>query len=183
MKHFASGLAVAAVACLICTVTPLARGNTVCDSPLDTVDAYLALQSTRQTAAGRFVGRFMIHNRFGNALSLRGTMEHGVLFVEYPEAEIQVKDVAGRWVTWPYPAGSFERPPDRLTIASGERGTIDVGLPNTAQISQAGLDLRIHVTTMDSSACIESLPFVALQDRGPVSGFESTRSNKGLERQ
>jgi hypothetical protein len=159
--------------------SPSAAEPDLCISAYGSVSFRLHLKVATRSPSGSFTGQFEIENiRIGNArydrdIVLAGHVNHDVFSMDYPQVVPQFMDLNGTWQSFGQLQGSFIEPPDNLRVPLGAKATFVTSLPTDESLALGGTKFRILVEVSDPAVCIPSRPFVVVQKRGPIEGFQS----------
>ncbi len=109
-------------------------------------------------------GIFKIVNNSKKPLVLAGERKNEGFVVRYPDAYFQALGADGIWEKLLYLVGSFAKPPDTLTIASGLSGNVLVSTYDATYYAQgkrnkASLKFRVVLPRPPNYSCVISTPF------------------------
>jgi len=91
-------------------------------------------------------------------------------------------DLNGTWVPFTQLPGTFMAPPNTLRLAPLAKAAFVTRLPSSESLLLGGYKFRLLLRLAKPSICIASDPFVVIQQRGPIEGFNSARrSTKSFE--
>ena len=121
-----------------------------------------------------FFGVFELENRSSQAIVIPGHKGKNTFTSGRPDVTIQFKDLTSNWESLLSLPGSFLPRPDRMTIASGGKGSLSIFLMPPEVANQSASEFRVLIRLFDPATCITSAPFIPRPRRDPVTGFESS---------
>lgn len=153
--------------------------------PCDLAFDAIYLKSTRRER-GSYYGTFQIRPdilSFGSeSFVIEGVKKKDGFYVEEPSASFEFIDLNGQWHWLMRPPGTYSAPPDQLSMADGRSVEVVIQLPST-ELAALASEWRVLLRAVGNGDCVRSIPFRAIQSRGPVKGFVSKVVQKPVRRQ
>lgn len=145
------------------------------EDPCDLAFDAVYLKSTR-LSKGVFFGTFrVLPDRLPlntEDFAFEGRRDGNGFYVEEPTVSFEFKDPNGQWGQLLTPPGTYDAPPDKLSMTRSSDAEIVIQLP-ARDVATLAPEWRVALRSIGNRACVRSTPFNALQSRGPVKGFVS----------
>lgn len=143
--------------------------------PCDLAFDAIYLKSTRRER-GSYYGTFQIRSDVlswgSDSFAIEGVKKKDGFYVEEPTASFEFRDLNGQWHWLMRPPGTYSAPTDQLSMVDNRSVQVVIQLPST-ELAELAPEWRVLLRTVGNSDCMRSIPFRAIQSRGPVKGFVS----------